>query len=32
MVERFTGRIAEALATHRRDSAADLETTLPRYV
>lgn len=32
MVERFNGRIAEVLATHRFDSAQDLETTLTRYV
>ena len=31
MVERFNGRIAEVLATHRFDSAEDLETTLLRY-
>lgn len=30
--ERFNGRIAEFLATHRFDSAQGLETTLPRYV
>lgn len=32
MVERFNGRIAEVLATHRFDSAEDLETTLLRCV
>lgn len=32
MVERFNGRIAEVLATHRFNSAEDLETTLLRYV
>ena len=32
MVERFNGRIAEVLQTHRFDSTADLETTLHRYV
>jgi transposase InsO family protein len=32
MVERFNGRIAEVLATHRFNSAQDLETTLLRYV
>jgi transposase InsO family protein len=32
MVERFNGRIAEVLATHRFSSAEDLETTLMRYV
>ncbi len=31
MVERFNGRIAEVLATHRFNSAQDLETTLLRY-
>jgi transposase InsO family protein len=30
-VERFNGRIAEVLATHRFNSAQDLETTLLRY-
>lgn len=32
MVERFNGRIAEILQTHRFNSAQDLETTLYRYV
>mgnify|MGYP001765299097 CR=1 FL=1 len=32
MVERFNGRIAEVLATHRFNSAQDLESTLLRYV
>lgn len=32
MVERFNGRIAEVLATHRFNSAENLETTLMRYV
>lgn len=32
MVERFNGRIAEILRTHRFDGRADLETTLKRYV
>ena len=32
MVERFNGRIAEVLATHRFDRAKDLEATLTRYV
>lgn len=32
MVERFNGRIADVLQTHRFDSTADLETTLHRYV
>jgi len=31
MVERFNGRIAEVLTTHRFDSSQDLETTLARY-
>jgi len=31
MVERFNGRIAEVLQTHRFDSTADLATTLLRY-
>lgn len=31
MVERFNGRIADVLATHRFNSAEDLETTLMRY-
>lgn len=31
MLQRFNGRIAEALATHRFDSTKDLETALPRY-
>jgi len=31
MVERFNGRIADVLATHRFKSAEDLETTLLRY-
>ena len=31
MVERFKGRIAEVLATHRFNNAQDLETTLLRY-
>ena len=31
MVERFNGRIAEVLATHRFHSADDLEATLNRY-
>jgi transposase InsO family protein len=32
MVERFNGRIADVLATHRFNSADDLEVTLSRYV
>lgn len=32
MVERFNGRIADILRTHRFDSAEDLEQTLLRYV
>ncbi|MEW6037697.1 MAG: IS481 family transposase [Pseudomonadota bacterium] len=32
MVERFNGRIAEILQTHRFDSSEDLATTLLRYV
>ena len=32
MVERFNGRIADVLRTHRFDSTATLETTLHRYV
>ena len=32
MVERFNGRIADVLATHRFSSAEDLATTLTRYV
>ena len=32
MVERFNGRIADVLRTHRFNSAEDLETTLLRYV
>jgi transposase InsO family protein len=32
MVERFNGRIADVLKTHRFDSAQDLEQTLLRYV
>lgn len=32
MVERFNGRIADILRTHRFDSRADLESTLKRYV
>lgn len=32
MVERFNGRIADVLKTHRFDSRWDLETTLKRYV
>jgi transposase InsO family protein len=32
MVERFNGRIAEVLNTHRFISAQDLEATLKRYV
>ncbi len=32
MVERFNGRIADALKTHRFSSAEDLEQTLMRYV
>jgi transposase InsO family protein len=31
MLERFNGRIAEVLQTHRFDSTQDLETTLLRY-
>ena len=31
LVERFHGRIAEILATHRCNRAQDLETTLLRY-
>ena len=32
MVERFNGRIADVLATHRFDSALDLQQTLERYI
>jgi transposase InsO family protein len=32
MVERFNGRVADVLDTHRFNSAEDLETTLTRYV
>ena len=32
MVERFNGRLAQILRTHRFNSALDLETTLQRYV
>jgi transposase InsO family protein len=32
MVERFNGRLAQILRTHHFDSAADLQTTLHRYV
>jgi len=32
MVERFNGRIAEVLATHRFHSGEDLAQTLARYV
>jgi transposase InsO family protein len=32
MVERFNGRLAQVLRTHRFNSAEDLETTLHRYV
>ena len=32
MVERFNGRIADVLKTHRFNSAQDLEQTLMRYV
>ena len=32
MVERFNGRIADVLKTHRFNSAEDLEQTLMRYV
>ena len=32
MVERFNGRIADVLKTHRFDSAQDMEQTLERYV
>lgn len=32
MVERFNGRIADVLETHRFNSAEDLEQTLMRYV
>lgn len=32
MVERFNGRIAQVLRTHRFNSAEDMETTLHRYV
>ena len=32
MVERFNGRIADVLKTHRFSSAEDLEQTLLRYV
>ena len=32
MVERFNGRIADVLRTHRFNSAEDLEATLLRYV
>lgn len=32
MAERFNGRMAEVLATHRFNSKEDLESTLMRYV
>ncbi len=32
MVERFNGRIADVLRTHRFDSAASLQATLKRFV
>jgi Integrase core domain len=32
MVERFNGRIADVLKTHRFTSGKDLEQTLMRYV
>jgi len=32
MIERFNGRIADVLRTHRFDSAASLQTTLKRFV
>lgn len=32
MVERFNGRLAQVLKSHRFNSAHDLETTLPRFV
>ena len=32
MVERFNGRLAHVLKSHRFNSAHDLETTLPRFV
>jgi len=32
MIERFNGRIADVLRTHRFDSTASLQTTLKRFV
>jgi hypothetical protein len=32
MVERFNGRIAEVLATHRLQSGEDLASTIERYI
>ena len=32
MVERFDGRIADVLRTHRCNSREDMEQTLPRHV
>ncbi|CAD7853989.1 MAG: hypothetical protein, partial [Olavius algarvensis Gamma 1 endosymbiont] len=31
MIERFNGRIADVLRTHRFDSTASLQTTLKRF-